>query len=266
MWCGVCQADVAAEVSADNRRVRCATCGNDLSTSEIEGIEVKTKNAHELLRRWSSAEVLDPFGPTIATSPSSSSVEERKAKESLRPPDKGKPVVRVDHPHTETMTATASPLTSPDAQPDHGSAPQVSRMDRMHQLPTPHIDVQAMIAGEEKRQPNWQSLIGQIFAYFGVLGMFAGTVLVLMGYYGGPEKYAATGWLITTAGQMVMFLGVVTLVSGGMEQTTEEVSRKIDTLGNMLIRIEQASRRHALVGQHFPPEEYTEETVERPSA
>ena len=103
----------------------------------------------------------------------------------------------------------------------------------------------------------------QIFAYFGVLGMFVGTILVLMGYYGGPEKYAATGWLITTAGQMVMFLGVVTLVSGGMEQTTEEVSRKIDSLGNMLIRIEQASRQRALVGPHFPSEEHTEETVER---
>lgn len=84
-------------------------------------------------------------------------------------------------------------------------------------------------------------MIGQIFAYLGVGGLTVGTSLVLMGYFGGPASYATTGWLITTAGQMLLFLGVVTLVSGGMEQTTQEVARRIDTLGERLVKIEQAA-------------------------
>jgi hypothetical protein len=85
------------------------------------------------------------------------------------------------------------------------------------------------------------ALAGQLFAYVGVAGLTVGTVLVLMGYFGGPASYATTGWLITTAGQMLLFLGVVTLVSGGMEQTTQEVARRIDTIGERLVRIEQAA-------------------------
>ncbi|MEI4884364.1 hypothetical protein, partial [Klebsiella pneumoniae] len=78
-------------------------------------------------------------------------------------------------------------------------------------------------------------------AYIGVGGLTVGTALVLMGYFGGPASYATTGWLVTTAGQMLLFLGVVTLVSGGMEQTTQEVARRIDTIGERLVRIEQAA-------------------------
>jgi hypothetical protein len=40
---------------------------------------------------------------------------------------------------------------------------------------------------------------------------------------------------------MLLFLGVVTLVSAGMEQTTHEVARRIETLGQRLVRIEQAA-------------------------
>ena len=62
--------------------------------------------------------------------------------------------------------------------------------------------------------------------------------MVLIGYLGGPTHYAPTGWFTTTIGQMLLFLGVVTLVSAGMEQTTVEVARRIDTLGEQLERME----------------------------
>ena len=93
------------------------------------------------------------------------------------------------------------------------------------------------------KSSKWVTLVGQIFAYLGVAGLTVGTSLVLMGYFGGPASYATTGWLVATAGQMLLFLGVVTLVSGGMEQTTQEVARRIDTLGERLVRIEQAAER-----------------------
>jgi hypothetical protein len=95
-----------------------------------------------------------------------------------------------------------------------------------------------------------------MLAYAGVLALTVGAAFVLLGYFGGPQwqSYTPTGWLITTTGQMLLFLGVVTLVSGGMEQTTEEVARRIDKLGQRMIRIEWASHNHALKGPSVPAE------------
>ncbi len=100
-----------------------------------------------------------------------------------------------------------------------------------------------------------------MLAYAGVLALTVGAAFVLMGYFGGPrwQSYTPTGWLITTTGQMLLFLGVVTLVSGGMEQTTEEVARRIDRLGQRIIRIEWASQNHALKGPSLPAESFLPE-------
>ena len=57
---------------------------------------------------------------------------------------------------------------------------------------------------------------------------------------------------------MLLYLGVVTLISGGMEQSTEEVSRRIDSLGEKILRIEHASRDHALRGPSVAAERFVE--------
>jgi hypothetical protein len=95
-----------------------------------------------------------------------------------------------------------------------------------------------------------ESLWGQLLAYGGVCLLTVGTALVLWGYFGGPTHYAPTGWLVTTAGQMLLFLGVVTLISGGMQQTTHEVSARVEHLGGRMIRIEQTAEK-LLRGPHF---------------
>jgi hypothetical protein len=128
----------------------------------------------------------------------------------------------------------------------------------------PHFDIQELARQQEARKPNPTSVTGQMLAYSGVLGLTIGTAMVVWGYFGGPDNFAPTGWLITTAGQMLLFLGVVTLVSGGMEQTTDEVVRRIDHLGDKLIRIEQASRDHALRGPSIPAERFAAEPEEAP--
>lgn len=63
--------------------------------------------------------------------------------------------------------------------------------------------------------------------------------MVLSGYFGGPTNYAPTGWLVAAVGQMLLFLGVVTLVSGGMEQTVDEVAWRIDALAEQIHDLEQ---------------------------
>jgi sulfite exporter TauE/SafE len=93
-------------------------------------------------------------------------------------------------------------------------------------------------------------LWGQLLAYTGVGGITVGTVFVVWGYFGGIEHYASTGWLVATAGQMMLLLGVVTLISGGMQQTTHEVGARIETLDGRIHRIEQSTHQ-LLKGPHF---------------
>lgn len=76
--------------------------------------------------------------------------------------------------------------------------------------------------------------------------------MAVWSYFGGPASYAPTGWLMATAGQMLLFFGVVTLVSGGLEQTTEQVNKRIEQLGDHIIRIEQAAREMSLRGNSIP--------------
>ena len=54
MWCPSCKADVAAEVAADNRRVHCATCGSEITSSAAFTGLAKTREARDLLERWAT--------------------------------------------------------------------------------------------------------------------------------------------------------------------------------------------------------------------
>jgi hypothetical protein len=108
---------------------------------------------------------------------------------------------------------------------------------KAHDLGAPHFQPEPIALAD--KSTRWVALAGQLFAYLGVGTLTVGAVLVLMGYFGGTPNYSSTGWLVTTAGQMLLMLGVVTLISGGMEQTTQEVARRIDTIGERIGRIER---------------------------
>ena len=412
MWCGQCQADVAAEVSPDNQRVFCTACGALLSTIDAPPqrpaaerlVGDKTKDARELLQRWSTNKVLDPFGPPtqkreIAESPSLPSPPKMVAEptpvtqqipsvarsvggspasdgtatdgkdkdtqasrlryeESASPPPLEAPVTRDSNgpnaspvidvsaanpipvessapkleiredskPETPTELPVESPLpvapkleirdskletpTVPSVESPLPVAPKLEIRNSKLETPattpveTPTIRrdaahppehfvgaptatprnqspvgpfVNKTVAAEPPRETHrsllrfpswdaavwrtepsaagsWSSTAGQLLAYLGVLVLTAGTCLVVWSYYGGPANYAPTGWLIATAGQMLLFFGVVTLVSGGLEQTTEQVNKRIEQLGDHIIRLEQAHRemnQRAAIPPHF---------------
>ena len=344
MWCPNCQADVSADVSVDNRIVYCSTCREELSTVPEHSEKNSTRDARDLLLRWSNSALIDPFGPDIAarekhstsrsvpalpqplpkstattsasdvlTNPTiqSQSVavpplesisaaiqhpESNAAVQQLSPlPNPAEPLISNAGDVHEALPGAAggfeatplpSSLVSPSADPlssarapspnanESAGVAQVTeqqgvsskvRIDVAHspqstspsadlasqaeqtsvqqsQTAVANVNVQDQIVPSPESQSNWQSPIGQILAYFGIGLITVGTVLVLWSYYGGPAQYAPTGWFATTIGQMLLFLGVVTLISGGMEQTTREVNRRIETIGARLIRIEQHTR------------------------
>jgi hypothetical protein len=82
------------------------------------------------------------------------------------------------------------------------------------------------------------SLWGQLLSYIGVLGLTIGGAMIVWNGFGHAPLNTPTSWLIATAGQMLLFLGIVTLVSSGLEQTNEEVTRQVRVLGEQLLRIE----------------------------
>jgi hypothetical protein len=176
-----------------------------------------------------------------------------------------------------------------DAQDDQTTPPQ-SPVPKPHS-PTPrtvaaespvaieHREIKSAVTKfQDERQSdsaekkgNWFGGVGQALAYMGILGLTAGTSLVILGYFGGPTEYAPTGWLITTVGQMLLFLGVVTLVSAGMEQTTVEVKQTVDEslkeltaklndLGDRIIRIEHQGHEPGPPEPHFNSRVRTRDT------
>lgn len=113
----------------------------------------------------------------------------------------------------------------------------------------PHFEINA------PKRSNLTSMTGQFLAYLGVLGLTIGTAMVIYGHFGGYAEYTPTGWLVTTVAQMLLFLGVINLVSGGIEQNNEDVSRRINTLGDQLLRIEQVTSE-VLRGPKISPRLY----------
>lgn len=235
-----------------------------------------SKDPKELLARWASDEILDPFGPVPQHNTESAAdvtpheIPPITDDKQITVPQlaKGSPIndsaLPSDWPEigvdsvSESVVDDGSSITEPAPEyvVSEDSADAVVKIPAEFEQPLEEQPVRQ--ASEELSRPkSFESsasiktkgggsllMIGQILSYIGVLSLTIGTTFVLWGYFGeNHPNYAPMGWLVLTAGQMLLFLGVVTLVSGGMEQTTAEVAQRIDALGEHIFRIEQGSTR-----------------------
>lgn len=271
MWCANCQADVAAEVSVDNQRIHCATCHTELEGMSRKSSGPATRNAQEILARWSNSKLLDPFGPVQATA---AVTEPRSASQdrAIEPAavigtaeDRDGKVYRFEAAHedssaSETMPhepvnrlsenpeakprqdperpqpAAIEPITSnpaPAEEEQTAAAPE-SKVHAAHAgVAAPHwsVDVQDEIfAAERKSRTNWSSALSQLLAYCGVGVLTIGTSCVIWGYFGAIPSYLPLGWLTVTFGQMLLFLGLVTLLSNGIETLHSDMESRFDQL------------------------------------
>jgi hypothetical protein len=279
MFCPRCRADVAAELSTDNRRLLCARCSTELGlanglarpgTVHRRSAEIQHE-ARELLARWKAESAGGTSAAPTATTPAANA-------ESGDPSPPGDAAVnwRIDKSHAgQPLPAPLPPAELPPPS-DAGSsaavgAPHLARRRRRRRANVSSKGgsiQQALalpVATPSRSSPNWTILSGQLCAYGGVGLSTCGTALVLWAYFGGPEVYAPSGWLLTIFGQMLLFLGVIMLVSGGMEQTQREVVLRIEQLGDRLLRMEFAHGPHDLQGPHFgrqrSPESHSESDV-----
>lgn len=171
---------------------------------------------------------------------------------------------RIDNAHEEhanqhvEIRPERSNLDAAVDRTEHASAwaGREFRDDKPHAaMRAPHFDLETYAEAAGRKPGRQESIFGQLLAYLGVGLLTIGTALVVWGYFGGEavQRYQSTGWLVSTAGQMLLFLGVVTLVSGGMQQTTHEVSQRVEFLGGRMHRIEQ-STQELLKGPYFAKE------------
>lgn len=197
-----------------------------------------------------------PSADPVTSLPSSAAPETRIVSNSPMPGRR----YRIDNPESlEKVTETSSSRSRTHGFPRH------RYIDEAHEsaMRGPHFEVTT------PRRSNLTSLTGQFLAYLGVLGLTIGTAMVIYGHFGGYSEYTPTGWLVTTVAQMLLFLGVINLVSGGIEQNNEEVSRRIHTLGEQLMRIEQVTSevaRGPRIPAHLYADGATAEDVEHTEA
>ncbi len=85
--------------------------------------------------------------------------------------------------------------------------------------------------------------MAQLTTGCGVIGLTIATILLLYSrfYMPGADSLFAAGWVIAAVSQLILLLGIVMLVSAGMQQTSQEVASRVNHLGERLSRIEYAS-------------------------
>lgn len=215
MWCPNCSADVATELSADDRRLNCARCGQELqlSAAAILSGPRPEESPHDVLARWSAEDLISQDsrlsvtglpGPTAAAEPSG----------------------------LEVQTATANSTASAE----HIAALSVPTVPHPPRSPVSATPPQ-----------NWVGVVGQFAAYGGVLILTAGTVAVISGHFGQTPRTMVNGWLLTAVGQMLLLLGVTTLISSGIEQSRHEMHQRLSRIERRL----QSRRRRTQV-DHVP--------------
>ncbi len=246
MWCECCRADVAAELSLDHRRYSCTRCGTDLGhTAGMSGrptmprVADSERDARDLLARWSAISVLEPLQHTnvVDTVASQSGPNQASTVRLPAPPA----------PNPNLIDTIEIAAETPNTESEHNiDRPRRRKRRRRDEA---SADVVAMHA--EPSSPtvrfSWSQLAGHLAAYGGVGLLSVGMTLVIWSYFGGPPAYAPTGWLLTTVGQMLLYLGVVTLVASGLEQTTDAVTLQMRQMGDKLERLEVASRRQSRI-------------------
>lgn len=164
---------------------------------------------------------------------------------------------------TPTQTDLDAPAETEPAPVAH-AAFRSQRIDTAQPVAVhspPHLDIQQLIdrrLQEEKQGFNWMVFAGQWLSYLGVLGLTAGAALVVYGYFGGSPEMVPKGWMLTTAGQMLLLLGIVTLISGGLDQANSEVNTRIQVLGEQMLRFERETKEH-LRGPKIPAAQYAED-------
>lgn len=80
-------------------------------------------------------------------------------------------------------------------------------------------------------------IIGQTLSFLGVAVLACGTAVLLSGSQWPGIDTLHVGWMTMTAGQTLLFLGVVTLVAAGLERTEAILRAELSATRDDLARL-----------------------------
>lgn len=213
MWCPNCSADIATELSPDERRLNCARCGQELQAAAAALLAGPRpdETPHDVLARWSAEDIF--------------SLESRLLVDGL--PAHAPPAAATNLFETPVEPSRPSSPTSQPSTPGPARA-HLQRRPEAAQIPT----------------QRWVGVVGQFAAYAGVLLLTAGTVAVVAGHFGQTPRAAVNGWLLAAVGQMLLLLGVTTLISSGIEQSRQEMHQRLSRIERRLRRIRHTRQQN----------------------
>jgi len=170
-----------------------------------------------------------------------------------------KPTANTNSPHPiDPLAQVAATLANfsddpqpPAAQPDTPTAaPSATEPASSRPVDEPVAEVALPPGVTTNALTHSTSLWGQLLAYVGVLGLTVGGALIVWNGFGHAPLNTPTAWLIATGGQMLLLLGIVTLVSSGLEQNHEDINRQLRVMGEQLLRFEQGQAGETPVAPH----------------
>lgn len=155
----------------------------------------------------------------------------------------------------DLLPMTASAVSHPTALPPTRLMADAETPEaNLPETPIREVPPQRSGGRKSKGTNSWVAMTAQLAAYAGVLLLTCGGTLVISSQFGAAPQRALSGWLMANVGQMLLFLGVITLVSHGVDQARAEVARGVKRLNRRLQLLElrrssseepQSPKKHA---------------------
>lgn len=243
MWCEACHSDTTARVSIDNTSLHCATCGGEIRSTAAAAPKANVVHPHDVLARWARDELLS--GPNRQPAPAAS---QKLTSEPIVQPvpvaqresdrtDAAKTHVAAEYRHpVDRLLAGEYPTDQQHTDFAEGHESFACSPVSQRSIVTSEHSLSTQRATLDAQRAEWLATAGQYLAYAGVAVLTVGGGIVLWSHFAAVPAVTPTGWLLCLLGQMLLFLGVVTLVAAGLEQIRGEVRHQYQQIAAILER------------------------------
>jgi len=143
---------------------------------------------------------------------------------------------------TPSSTGPTAPADFADEGPaQYSEVPDLRRHAPHGTVRPPHFAWEP-VPPPQRASNTWRAA-AQIFVLVGVVGLTAGTLVLIYTHFWATEtdSWLPLGYVIAACSQLVLLLGVVQHISLGLEQAEQTMSWRVARLGERLQRMEAAT-------------------------
>lgn len=272
MYCSCCKSDVAAKLDQDDRTLLCTHCGTEIQANgRVNSLNDATRDAQSLLQRWADPQIFDAPSEEIAQVKTDPTVDnsiddlpivelaeiQTEVKKTETPiveelPETAQhfeevlletseiPEQPINQESKSTETKIHHVIDEPEFEVRKSYVVERSDMQILNRpiLTSTAFEVQQSINDRHSSKFNWRRFIGQSLAYLGTGILSVGGAAIVWSFYDGPEHIVPAGWIMVFAGQLMLFLGLVTLITSGVKELRSDVVNRVDFIRSLLSRLD----------------------------